>query len=108
MRPSAGIIVPCEDQLLVCGAATSGLWYSYLFNLENVTRNDFRSLDFVKSAITKDDSLESQGLLQFVDNGSGLIFLDETNGGIEQEQGKDNAEVDPVLKTCSKYCGSLS
>jgi hypothetical protein len=80
---------------------------TYLFNLEDVTRDDLWSLDFLKLAITKDGGLEGKSLFQLLDNGTGLIFLDETDASIEQEQGANDTEVDPILKTCSKNSGGL-
>ena len=53
------------------------------------------------TSVTKNDSLESKGLLQFVDNRTGLELLDETDGGVEQEQTTDDTEIDPVLETSS-------
>jgi hypothetical protein len=34
--------------------------------------------------------------------------LDETDASIEQEQGANDTEVDPILKTSSKNSGSLA
>jgi hypothetical protein len=81
---------------------------TYFFNLKNVTRNDFWSLDFEESTITENNRFESEGLLQLVDDGTGLELLDETNRGIEQEQSTNNTEIHPILKTSSQYSGSLS
>jgi hypothetical protein len=40
-------------------------------------------------------------LLEFVDDRAGLVFLDETNDSVEQEQTADNTEIDPMLETGS-------
>lgn len=55
-----------------------------LLNLKNVTGNDLGGLDLLELTVTEDDSLESQSLLQLVDNGTGLELLDETNTGVKQ------------------------
>ena len=41
---------------------------TYFFDLENVTRDDFRSLDLEEPTVTENDSLQSEGFLQFIDN----------------------------------------
>jgi hypothetical protein len=40
-------------------------------------------------------------LLQFLDNGTSLVFLDETDDRVEKEQTADDTEIDPILKTGS-------
>jgi hypothetical protein len=75
--------------------------------LENITGNDLRSLNLEETAITENDGLESESLLQFVDNGTSLVFLDETDSGVEQEQSADNTEINPILETGSENSGSL-
>jgi hypothetical protein len=77
------------------------------FNLKNVTGDDFGGFDFLELAVTEDGGLESESLLEFFDNGAGLVFLDETDGGVEQQQGANNTEIDPILKTGSKDSGGL-
>lgn len=44
-------------------------------------------------------------LLEFVDNRTGLEFLDETDRGVEEQQTADDTEIDPVLET-SSHCKS--
>jgi len=79
----------------------------YLFNLEDVTRNDFWSFDLKETAITEHNGLQSECLLQFVDNGTGLEFLDETNSCVKQEQSANDTEIYPILKTCGENGSSL-
>jgi hypothetical protein len=81
---------------------------AYLFDLQDVARHNLWCLDLLQLAITENSGLEREGLLQLLDNGAGLIFLNETNAGIEQEQCADDAEVDPILQTSSKDGGSLA
>jgi hypothetical protein len=69
--------------------------------LKNITRDDLWGLDFLKFAITKNCSLESKSLLQFFDDRTSLIFLNETNKGVEQEKGANDTEIDPILQTSS-------
>lgn len=80
---------------------------THLLNLEDITGNDLGGLNLLEGAVTEDDSLESESLLQFLDNGTSLEFLDETNGGVEQEQSADDTEIDPILETGSQDSGSL-
>ena len=80
---------------------------SYLLELENITGDDLRSINLEETAITEDNSLKSQSLLQFIDNRTSLVFLDETNTSVEQEETANNTEIDPILKTGSQESGSL-
>jgi hypothetical protein len=80
---------------------------TYLFDLQNVAGDDFWGLDFLELAVTENSSLERECLLQFGDDGAGLVFLDETDGGVEEQQSANDTEVDPVLKTGSEHGGSL-
>jgi hypothetical protein len=57
---------------------------THFFDLEDITGNDFRSVDFSELAITENNCLERKSLLQFVDNGAGLELLDETDGSVEK------------------------
>ena len=81
---------------------------TYFLNLQNITRDNLWGLDFEKATITENDSLESQSLLELVDDRSGLVFLDEADGSVQQQKGADNSEVDPVLKTGSENSSSLA
>lgn len=81
--------------------------WAYLLNLKDITGNDLRGLDLLESTITKNNGLQREGLLQFVDNGTSLEFLDETDGSVEQEQTADDTEIDPVLETGSENSSSL-
>ena len=80
---------------------------THFFNLQNVAGNDLWSLDLLQLAVTKNGGLESKSLFQFLDNRAGLEFLDETDAGIEQQQGANDTEIDPILETGSKDSGSL-
>lgn len=80
---------------------------AYLFNLEDIARNDFGSFNLEETAITENNGLESECLLQFVDNGTGLEFLDETNSGVKKEQSANDTEIHPILKTCGENSSSL-
>jgi hypothetical protein len=91
--------------MLCCLEEFNGL--IYLFNLEDVTRNDFWSFDLKETAITENNGLQSECLLQFVDNGTGLEFLDETNSCVKQEQSANDTEIYPILKTRSENGSSL-
>ena len=42
-------------------------------------------------------------LLELVDDGTSLVFLDETDSGVEKQQTADDTKIDPVLKT-SSHC----
>lgn len=57
---------------------------THFFDLEDITGNDFGSIDFSELAITENNCLERKSLLQFVDNGTGLELLDETDGSVEK------------------------
>lgn len=57
---------------------------THFFDLEDITGNDFRSIDFSELAITENNCLERESLLQLVDNGTGLELLNETDGSVEK------------------------
>lgn len=100
-----------------------------LLNLEDITGNDFGSLNLLESTVTENDSLESKSparesglatclrgewqllvgnlLLQLVDNRTSLEFLNETDNGVEEQQTANDTEINPVLKTGSKDGSSL-
>jgi hypothetical protein len=80
---------------------------AYFFDLKNITRDNFGSFDFLQLAVAEDGGLESKSLFQFLDDGTSLEFLDETDGSIEQEQGANDTEIDPILKTGSEHGGGL-
>ncbi len=80
---------------------------THFLNLQDIARNDLGGLDLLEGAVTENDSLESEGLLQLFDNGTSLELLDETNAGVEQEKTADDTEIDPVLETGSEDGGSL-
>jgi hypothetical protein len=73
-----------------------------LLNLEDITGNDLRGFNLLERAVTEDNGLESKSLLQFVDNRTGLVLLNESNTGVKKEKSADDTKVNPVLKTSSK------
>lgn len=81
---------------------------SYLFDLQNVARNDIWSFDLEKTTITENDSLEGESLLQFVDDRASLELLDKTDSSVQQKQGADDPKIDPILETSSEHSGGLS
>jgi hypothetical protein len=78
-----------------------------LLDLEDITGNNHGSLNLLEGAITEDDSLKGKSLLQFVDNGTSLELLDETDTGVKQKQTANDTEIDPILETGSKDGSSL-
>ena len=84
-----------------------GTKFTHLLNLEDITGNDLSGLDLLQSTVTEDDSLESKSLLEFLDDRTSLVFLDETDRGVEQEQGANDTEIDPILETSSQNSSSL-
>jgi hypothetical protein len=99
-------LIDLEERVLSNDATISGN-NGTLLNLEDITGNDERSLNFLEGTVTENDSLESESLLQLVDNRSSLELLDETDGGVEQKQTANDTEIDPILKTGSKDGSSL-
>lgn len=84
-----------------------GIIGTHFLDLEDISGNDFGGLNLLEGAITEDDSLESKSLLQFVDDRSGLVFLDETDTSVKQQQSANDTEIDPVLETGGQDSGSL-
>lgn len=80
---------------------------THLFNLKDISWDDIWGLDFEETTIAKDNCLERKSLLQFVDDGTGLVFLKETDASVEEKKGADNAKIDPILETGSKDGGRL-
>ncbi|ROV95796.1 hypothetical protein VPNG_08757 [Cytospora leucostoma] len=78
-----------------------------LLNLKNVTGNNLGGLELLQCTVAEDNSLQSQSLLEFVDNATSLEFLNETDTSVEQEQSADDTEIDPILKTSSQDSSSL-
>lgn len=101
-----GGLINLEESALGNDATISGN-DGTLLNLQNITRDDLGSLNFLKGTVTENDSLESESLLEFFDNGTSLEFLNETNTGVEHEKTADDTEIDPVLKTGSQNSSSL-
>ncbi|KAH6608110.1 hypothetical protein Trco_004423 [Trichoderma cornu-damae] len=78
-----------------------------LLNLQNITRDDFGGLNLLQGTVTEDNSLESESLFEFFDDGTSLEFLDETDTGVEQEETQNDTEIDPILETSSQNSSSL-
>lgn len=83
------------------------LGYSHLLDLEDITRDDIRGINLLEGTITENNSLEGESLLEFVDNGTGLEFLEETDACVEEQETADNTEIDPIFETGSKDGSSL-
>ena len=111
MRPSAGMIVPWA--MMLVHASEYGPWrrrvcgITHLLNLQDITGNNLGGLNLLEGTVTENDSLESKSLLQLLDNRTGLVFLNETNTGVKQQQGADDTEINPILETGSQNSGSL-
>lgn len=102
-----GRLVDLEESIFGNDTAISGD-DGTLLNLEDITGNDLGGFDFEQATVTEDDSLQSESLLQFVDNGTSLEFLNESDSSVKQEQRANDTEINPVLKTSSQDGGSLS
>ena len=81
---------------------------THFLDLQDITGDDFGGLNLLEGAVTEDDGLESERLLQLLDDGTSLELLDETNAGVEQEQRANDTEIDPILETSGKDGGSLA
>jgi hypothetical protein len=96
-------------EVSIFGDETAVSWDNgTLLNLEDITGDDFWGFDFLEGSVTENGGLESKSLLQLLDNGTSLVFLDETDKGVEQQQGANDTEIDPILKTSSKDSSSLN
>lgn len=98
-------MVPCSGQQRSNWAGVDHK--THLLNLEDITGNDIRGVDLEETTVTENNSLESERLLELVDNGTGLVFLDETDSRVKQQKRADDTEIDPVLETRSKHGSSL-
>jgi hypothetical protein len=103
---SDGGLIDLEESVFGDNAAVGGD-DGTLLDLEDVTRDDFGSLDFSEGAVTEDGGLESKRLLQLLDDRTSLEFLNETNTGVEQEQTANDTKIDPILKTSSENGSGL-
>ncbi|ROW06561.1 hypothetical protein VMCG_04318 [Cytospora schulzeri] len=103
---SDGGLVNLQEGILGDNATISGDDGTIL-NLENITGDNLRGLKLLQGTVTKDNSLQGESLLEFVDNATSLEFLDETDTGVEQEQGANDTEINPILKTSSQDGSSL-
>jgi hypothetical protein len=87
--------------------ATIGRDNGTFLDLKNITGDDLGSLNLLEGTVTENNSLKSESLLQLVDDGTSLVFLDETNGGVEQQKGANDTEINPILETGGKNGSSL-
>lgn len=81
---------------------------THFLDLQDIAGNDLGGLNLLEGAVTEDDGLESERLLQLLDDGTSLELLDEANAGVEQEQRADDTEIDPILETGGKDGSSLA
>ena len=90
------------EECIVGDNTTVGRDDGTLLNLEDVARDDFRSLNFLELAVTENGSLEGKSLLEFVDNGTGLELLYETDRGVEQKKTWKDTEISagPTAAPC--------
>jgi hypothetical protein len=73
----------------------------------NVPGDEFPGLDFVLPPSANDDRFHGNVTLEAGDDVGGLLFLVPTDGGVEQQDGDDDAKVDPVAKACGDEDGDL-
>jgi hypothetical protein len=59
MRPSAGMMVPFERTTVRKHSIEWGSQLAYFFDLENITRYNFRGLDLEKTTVSKNNGLQS-------------------------------------------------
>jgi hypothetical protein len=78
-----------------------------IINLEDITGNDLVGLNLLQGTITEDSGLESESLLEFVDDRTGLVFLEETNTGVKQQETANNTEINPIFETGSENSSGL-
>ncbi|KAH3668244.1 hypothetical protein OGAPHI_001998 [Ogataea philodendri] len=95
------------QEALVRNKLTVGWDNHTVLKLQDVTWNNVSCTNFNRVAVSDNSSRVSQSLFQFVDNRTGLVFLDETNTSVQHKQTTDNTEIDPVLKTSGQDSGSL-
>lgn len=103
---SDGRLVNLEESIF-SDDATVGGDDGTLLNLEDITGNDLGGLNLLEGAITENDSLEGKSLLEFLDNGTSLEFLNEADTSVKQEKSANDTEIDPILETGSENSGSL-
>lgn len=100
-------LIDLEESLFGDDTAISGD-DGTLLDLEDITGNDLGGFNLNKTTVAENDGLEGKSLFQFIDDRTGLEFLDETNTGVEQEETANDTEIDPILETGSKNSSSLS
>ena len=84
-----------------------GCWCTYFLDLKDIAGDDLGSFDLAELTVAENHGLESEGLLELVDDGAGLEFLDETDTGVEEQQSADDTEIDPIGETGGKHGSSL-
>jgi hypothetical protein len=80
---------------------------TYIFKMNNITRNHFLGIYLQHVSISGHSSLQSQCLFEAVDDVSSMVFLSETNDCIENQQGADDPEVNPIPQSGSQDCREL-
>ena len=78
MRPSAEMIEPYRGSAPVL-SELQGHEVAYLFNMQDVTGYNLGCLDLYHTTTSENDGLKRERLLQFINDGAGLKFLDEAN-----------------------------
>lgn len=101
-----GGLINLEESIFGHNATISGD-NGTLLNLKDITGNDLGGLNLLEGTVTEDNSLEGKGLLQFLDNGTSLELLDETDTGVKQQKSANDTEINPILETGSQNGSSL-
>ncbi|VUC35121.1 unnamed protein product [Clonostachys rosea] len=78
-----------------------------IINLEDITGNDLVGLNLLQGTITEDSGLESESLLEFIDDRTGLVFLKEPDTGVKEQETANNTEINPIFETGSENSSSL-
>ena len=67
-----------------------------VFESDQVTGDELGRLDFFPGTVTLDLCLRSERVHECLDGVSGVSLLDETDGGVDQEQENDTDEILPI------------
>ena len=120
-----GGLINLEESIIGDDTAISGN-DGTLLNLENITGDNLGSLDLLQGAVTENDSLEGKSLLEFIDDRTSLVFLDETDNSVQKQQTRiklasgshhasmevnvpeNDTEINPVFETSSHYSQKLA
>jgi hypothetical protein len=73
----------------------------------DITGNQFSRQDCLLDAITDSLRADSNVSLQTSDDICGLLFLVETDEGVEEQDSDDDGEIDPVVKTKSQQSSNF-